>query len=95
MFICASSVHTKPSRVFRALLQADSSYVRAYNNLGYAYLAINQPQRAIETYKKAIAIDPKYAQAYSSLGALYMQQGRIAEAQQQLAIYEELTQRPP
>ena len=36
--------------VFSALLQADSNYVRAYNNLGYAYLAINQPQRAIQTY---------------------------------------------
>lgn len=82
-------------QVFSALLQADSSYVRAYNNLGYAYLAISQPQRAIQTYKKAIAIDPKYAQAYSSLGALYMQQGKIAAAQQQLAIYEELTQSSP
>ena len=82
-------------QVFSALLQADSSYVRAYNNLGYAYLAINQPQRAIQTYKKAIAIDPKYAQAYSSLGVLYMQQGKIAAAQQQLAIYEELTGSPP
>ena len=82
-------------QVFSALLQADSSYVRAYNNLGYAYLAINLPQRAIQTYKKAIAIDPKYAQAYSSLGALYMQQGKIAEARQQLAIYEELTGSPP
>ena len=82
-------------QIFSALLQADSSYVRAYNNLGYAYLAINQPQRAIQTYKKAIAIDPQYAPAYSSLGAIYMQQGRMAEARQQLAIYEKLTQHPP
>lgn len=82
-------------QVFSALLQADSSYVRAYNNLGYAYLAINQPQRAIQTYKKAIAIDPQYAQAYSSLGSIYMQQGRISAAQEQLIIYEELTQHPP
>jgi len=81
--------------VFSALLQADSSYVRAYNNLGYAYLAINQPQRAIQAYKKATEIDPRYAPAYSSLGAIYRQQGRIAEAQQQLAIYEELTRHPP
>ena len=81
--------------VFSALLQADSSYVRAYNNLGYAYLAIDQPQRAIQIYKKAIAIDPQYAQAYSSLGAIYMQQGKISAAQQQLTIYEELTQHPP
>lgn len=43
--------------------------------LGIAYNAANQPDKAIEAYKKAIALDPDYADANLNLGGLLLNKG--------------------
>ncbi|HYK75855.1 MAG TPA: tetratricopeptide repeat protein [Daejeonella sp.] len=43
--------------------------------LGIAYNTANQPEKAIEAYKKAIALDPDYADANLNLGGLLLNKG--------------------
>ena len=43
-----------------------------FNNIGIIYEELNDNDKAIEYYEKAIKIDDKYALAYNNLGALYM-----------------------
>ncbi|MBT9438251.1 MAG: tetratricopeptide repeat protein, partial [Desulfobacterales bacterium] len=43
----------------------------AYYNRGVAYAFLNQYERAIEDYNKAIALDPNNAEAYNNRGVAY------------------------
>jgi predicted O-linked N-acetylglucosamine transferase (SPINDLY family) len=40
----------------------------AYNNLGIAWFALNEPARAASNFSAAIGLDPRYAAAYFNLG---------------------------
>lgn len=54
----------------------DSSQVGAgYNTLGYAYLKIEDYDKAIITFKKYILLCPKDANAYDSMGEAYYKSG--------------------
>jgi tetratricopeptide (TPR) repeat protein len=44
----------------------------AYNNLGAAYIAQRENDKAIFAYKKAIEADPYYAESYNNLGAVLL-----------------------
>lgn len=65
-----------------AMLFADEMLAKDPNNTFYlyvkAYLYHNMKEydKAIEFYKKTIAIDPKYAEAYSNLGLIYCLQAQ-------------------
>ncbi len=43
-----------------------------YNNIAIIYEELNNEQKAIEFYEKAISTDSEYALAYNNLGVLYM-----------------------
>jgi tetratricopeptide (TPR) repeat protein len=43
--------------------------------LGIAYNAMNDNEKAIEAYKKALVIDPEFADAVLNLGGLYLNKG--------------------
>lgn len=60
-------------------------YARAYFKIAYAYQAL-QPNAdsAVYYYRRAIDEAPGYAIAYKNLGLVYLQQGRVQLAQQQL-----------
>ena len=44
----------------------------AYRHLGHCYLQLNEPDKAIESYSRAIEIDDKDWQAHQRLGDAYM-----------------------
>src|SRR5207302_9557902 len=57
-----------------------------YNFLGISFSHTRQPQKAIKSYRQAIAIDPKLAEAHLNLAYLYQQLKQVKQARQE---YEE------
>jgi type IV pilus biogenesis/stability protein PilW len=55
----------------------------AWNNLGLAFHNKDEPKRAEEAWKKALALDSSFTDAHTNLGALYLQQKRYKEAEQE------------
>jgi arylsulfatase A-like enzyme/Tfp pilus assembly protein PilF len=52
-----------------------------YNFLGICYSRLASTQKAIESYKKALAKDPNLAESHLNLGYAYQKQGRTLQAQ--------------
>jgi tetratricopeptide (TPR) repeat protein len=52
-------------------IMKEPNFAEAYNNRGVAYDELNQHERAIEDYRKAIELNPNYAGAYSNRGVAY------------------------
>ena len=52
----------------------------AYANLGWAYLNLDKPREAEESYRTAIQLQPRFPQAYYFLGVVLDRQGRKDEA---------------
>jgi predicted TPR repeat methyltransferase len=52
-----------------------------YSNLGIIFQSAGQLERAIDAYRRAIAIDPSHANAYSNLGAALRAIGKLSEAE--------------
>ena len=62
----------------------DSDYPIIFNNLGSLYLSIflktrelENYQKSIENFKRALELDPNYASAYNGLGAAYSKGGNV------------------
>lgn len=55
------------------------------NNIGTCYLALGQPEKAIDYFSHAISVDPGYGLAYLNLGIVQEQGGRADDA---LATYD-------
>jgi hypothetical protein len=53
---------------------------RLYVNLGNAYIDIGKNEKAVASYKKALAINPNASPVYISLGIVYNNAGREKEA---------------
>jgi hypothetical protein len=70
---------------------APKSY-RVFNNMGMAYAEHGQPEKAKETYLKAIALDPNNAVAYHNLANIYRDEKKTDLAQQ---YYEKALQLQP
>ncbi len=74
----------------------DSSYAKAYNNLGVVWLEQGQIDQALAAWEKAIGLDPLDAQAYKNLCyALHRQQklrAAIQKCQQALSLDPSLTE---
>ncbi len=52
----------------------------AYVNRGSAYLYLEQYDRALADFNKAIGLNPQVVEAYYNRGIIYRIQGKIAEA---------------
>lgn len=61
-------------------LQTDPDSVIAWNNLGVLYGRVNQPQLAIATYQRAIALDDEMFSAKSNLANSYRSIGETSQA---------------
>lgn len=58
----------------------DSTYAKAYVNLGIAFDRVNRFDRARESFQRALEINPEDVLAYCHLGHYYHVRGEIGEA---------------
>lgn len=63
-------------------VSSDSPFVAgSYDLLGSIYDDNNEPEKAIECFKKGIAANPKYQRLYYNLSVTYLRQAKYAEAE--------------
>ena len=74
--------------LFERVAKTDPKHKNLWNNLGRAYLAMHEDQKAADAFKKQIEANPYDEYAYTSLGAAYegMERYDDAIAQYQKAI---------
>jgi Tfp pilus assembly protein PilF len=65
---------------FEQAIQADSTYYKAYFNLGLLYEGLEQETEAIDYFEKVIALEPNNEKAYRHIAVLTYQQGQLEEA---------------
>lgn len=75
---------------FSQAIEADPTFVKAYNYRGAAYVQLKQWQKALEDFSLALRLDDKYAVAMSNRGICLLNMGRAEEAKIQfdLALLE-------
>ena len=66
----------------------DSSNADAYNLLGFSHRKLGEIEAALTFYGKALALEPEHRGANEYLGELYLELGRLDEAQERLAVLE-------
>ena len=77
---------------FEEALKANPNLAQAHNNLAYC-LRKQSPENfasSLEHYNMALKLDPKLAQAYEYRGVLYVEMGKKAEAEKDLATLKQL-----
>lgn len=67
--------------LYKKILQRDSSFINAHNNLGVLYRLQGKLDLAEEQYRKTIQLNPSYFQGYSNLGNVFRLQGKLQEAE--------------
>lgn len=65
---------------FERVLTLDDRNDRAYRGLAKAYAAMGLPDKAEETWQKAVALHPNSADAYTQLGLFELYRGNYAKA---------------
>ena len=66
--------------LLQRVVQQEPKHKTAWNNLGRAYLGLNQNDKAIAAFKKQIEINPYDQYAYNNLGAAYVAELNYDEA---------------
>ncbi len=66
---------------FQDYLKNQEDSVAGWQNLGYCYTKLSQEKDAIGAYEKALALDPSKHSIHSSLAFLYLDVGRVADAE--------------
>lgn len=64
------------------VLSFDPNHQDSLLNISYAYDALGEREKAIETCKKLIEINPNNASAFSNLSALHKKSGKLLEARE-------------
>jgi tetratricopeptide (TPR) repeat protein len=77
---------------FEQALQLEPSDPDANFGLAKTLIAMNDSAHALPLLEKAVQLDPTNASAHFRLATLYRQQGRTADARQQLATFQKLRQ---
>lgn len=78
---------------YQKVLEKDSTYSRAWSNLGYIYFVAGKSDLAQEAYHKAAIYDPHNEYAYNNLAAFYLYRGDFAEALENALIALQLNNR--
>ena len=75
---------------FQRSKNLDSEFADPYVGLAKVLLQEKQPQRAMGELQKAIQLEPNDAAAHYELMEAYRDQGKLAEAQQEMAVFQKL-----
>jgi len=70
--------------------ELDPEFDLAYNALAESYNKLGDLDKAIEIAKKFVTISPKDPVAHTALSRLYVQKGMIAEAEEEMALSNQL-----
>jgi hypothetical protein len=73
-------------RRFLEAIDADGGVPEAYNGVGVTYRMRDDLPRALEWYKKALAVDPDFGDAYYNMACVYALEGRREMALRYLQI---------
>jgi tetratricopeptide (TPR) repeat protein len=77
--------YSAAARRFESVVKRDEKFMRAYDNLGLCYEALNQPDLAIAPYRQAIALNQASPTPSPwpllNLGTLLRQRGELSEAE--------------
>ncbi|SDN66033.1 Tfp pilus assembly protein PilF [Desulfonauticus submarinus] len=74
----------RPREALRQLLTVQNSaykYARFHFDLGMAYLALDERQKAIDSFSKAVKLSPAYGEAWNNLGLVYFASGNNQKAE--------------
>ncbi len=72
--------------LFRKVLEIDDEFESAYSALSEALNRLGRIDEAIPVVKKWLEINPEDPMAHASLSRLYVQKGMIAEAEREMAL---------
>ena len=67
---------------FTNVIELKTDYDEAYVKRGESYLALKQPQKATEDYRRALAFDKKNEDLYFKVGVIYYNMGNDSLAEQ-------------
>ncbi len=73
-------------RRFLEAIDVDAGIPEAYNGVGVTYRMRNDLARALEWYKKAVAVDPDFGDAYYNMACVYALEGQKEMALRYLQI---------
>jgi TPR repeat len=73
-------------RRFLESIEIDAAVPEAYNGVGVTYRMRNDFSRALEWYKKAVAVDPDFGDAYYNMACVYALEGQKEMALRYLQI---------
>jgi protein O-GlcNAc transferase len=69
-------------RVGQEAVAAAATHPAAHNNLGLAWLAAQRPDAAADCFRQALELDSGYVRAYHNLAKLWIEQGRLRDAEE-------------
>lgn len=90
-----SKIHLEEGNVLTAIeylekaSETDSGNAEVWNDLGALSFSIQRPGRAERFFSTAIQVDNQYETAYMNLMDLYLQQGRVSDAEAICTRYQE------
>jgi len=70
------------------VVASDPKNADAFNYLGYSLRKSGDKDGALANYQKALAIDPEHLGANEYLGELFLEMGKLAEAEQRLEVLD-------
>jgi len=72
--------HEEAVRLYRQVLEVESSHTGALNNLGRALTALGDYRGAVEAYRRVLEVSPNHPGAYVNLMDLYMRLNNLEQA---------------
>ncbi len=74
-------------------IRINDSWDQEFDELSKAYRGLGEPELAIRSLKRAVAINPQKAEYHYVLSRLYSQSHQLAEAKQELSEYDKIHQK--
>ncbi|MEW6375390.1 MAG: tetratricopeptide repeat protein, partial [Thermodesulfobacteriota bacterium] len=71
---------SKAIQAYQKVVELDTTYIEAYNNLGIIYQEMGDLESAFKAFQKSIEINPRYEKAFNNLGIVFYTSGRHEEA---------------